>query len=569
MTTTQLGLEQRRRALARMASEVFDVVVVGAGVTGCGCALDTATRGLSVALLEQRDYAAGTSSRTSKLIHGGLRYLEHRDFALVREALRERDLLLTRLSPHLVRPLPFLYPLTGHGWQRIYAGAGILLYDTMGGTRAVPRHRHLSKRTALRLAPGLRPDRLVGGILYYDAEVDDARFTLTVARTAVRYGAAAATSARVTGFLQQGERVVGVRVRDLESQAEFEVHARAVINATGVWSEELLPQLAGGRHEFTVRVSKGVHLVVPRDRIQSDTALILRTETNVLFVLPWGRHWIIGTTDTDWDLDLAHPAASQADIGYLLDHVNRALITPLTHQDIEGVYVGLRPLVAGAATSTSRLSRRHAVARPVPGLVEIAGGKLTIYRLMAKDAVDAAAAGLDGDVPPSCTDVTPLVGAVGYQVVRNTRERISARTGVPVDHIEHLLGRYGSLIDEPLGLIAERPELAKPITGASEYLAVEAVYAASHEGALHLDDVLARRTRISFETWDRGLAAAEPVARLMAGVLGWDDTTVRREVEHYQARVRAERESQQQPDDSTAEAVRLRAPDVRMDAKVG
>jgi glycerol-3-phosphate dehydrogenase len=552
-----------------MASEVFDVVVVGGGVTGCGCALDAATRGLSVALVEQRDYAAGTSSRASKLIHGGVRYLEQRDFALVREALRERDLLLTRLSPHLVHPIPFLYPLTHPVWERFYVGARILLYDTMGGTRAVPRHRHLSKRRALQLAPGLRPDRVVGGIRYYDGQVDDARFTMTVARTAAQYGAAAATSVRVVGFLQQGERVAGVRVRDLESGEEVEVRAREVINATGVWTEELLQQVAGGRRQFRVRVSKGIHLVVPGDRIHANTALILRTETNVLFVLPWGRHWIIGTTDTDWDLDLAHPAASRSDIDYLLDHVNAMLSAPLTHRDIEGVYVGLRPLIAGASAATSKLSRRHAVARPMPGLVVVAGGKLTIYRVMAADAVDAAANGLGRSVPPSCTDVTPLVGAVGYQAMFNTRERISARTGLPVARIEHLLGRYGSRIDEPLGLVAERPELGRPIDGADDYLKVEAVYAASHEGALHLDDVLTRRTRISFETWDRGLAAAEPVARLLAEVLDWDDATVRREVEHYQARVAAERQSEEQPDDPAAEAVRLGAQDIRMGAAVG
>jgi glycerol-3-phosphate dehydrogenase len=569
MSTTQLGPEQRRASLDRMASEVFDVVVVGGGVTGCGCALDAATRGLSVALVEQRDYAAGTSSRASKLIHGGVRYLEQRDFALVREALRERDLLLTRLSPHLVHPIPFLYPLTHPVWERFYVGARILLYDTMGGTRAVPRHRHLSKRRALQLAPGLRPDRVVGGIRYYDGGVDDARFTMTVARTAAQYGAAAATSVRVVGFLQQGERVAGVRVRDVESGEEVEVRAREVINATGVWTEELLQQVAGGRRQFRVRVSKGIHLVVPGDRIHANTALILRTETNVLFVLPWGRHWIIGTTDTDWDLDLAHPAASRSDIGYLLDRVNAMLSAPLTHRDIEGVYVGLRPLIAGASAATSKLSRRHAVARPMPGLVVVAGGKLTIYRVMATDAVDAAANGLGRSVPPSCTDVTPLVGAVGYQAMFNTRERISARTGLPVARIEHLLGRYGSRIDEPLGLVAERPELGRPIDGADDYLKVEAVYAASHEGALHLDDVLTRRTRISFETWDRGLAAAEPVARLLAEVLDWDDATVRREVEHYQARVAAERQSEEQPDDPAAEAVRLGAQDIRMGAAVG
>jgi glycerol-3-phosphate dehydrogenase len=569
MRSAQLGPEQRRQALDRMAAEEFDVVVVGGGVTGAGCALEAASRGLSVALVEQRDYAAGTSSRASKLIHGGVRYLEQRDFTLVREALRERDLLITRLAPHLVRTIPFLYPLTRSRWERAYVGGGLRLYDTMSGTRAVPRHRHLSKRATLQLAPGLRPDRVVGAIEYYDGEVDDARFTLTVARTAALYGAACATSARAVGFQRDGERVAGVRVRDLESGRELDLRARRVIDATGVWTEELLPQLPGARRQFRVRVTKGVHIVVPRERIRASTAMILRTETNVLFVLPWGRHWIIGTTDTDWDLDLAHPAATRSDIDYLLERASRMLVDPLTRQDVEGVYVGLRPLIAGKAEASSQLSRHHAVEQPAPGLVVIAGGKLTIYRVMAMDAVAAAIRGLDRPVAPSCTEVTSLVGATGYQATANGRETIAAGAGLPVDRVEHLLGRYGSRIDELLGLVAERPDLGRPIRGAEDYLEVEAVYGASHEGALHLNDVLTRRTRISFENRDAGLAAAEGVARLMAPVLGWDDAAVRREVESYRARVAAERESHEQTDDPAADEVRLGAPDDRVGATAG
>jgi glycerol-3-phosphate dehydrogenase len=548
-----------------MARDVFDVVVVGGGVTGCGCALDAATRGLSVALVEQRDYASGTSSRSSKLIHGGLRYLEQRDFALVREALRERSLLLRHICPHLVHPVPFLFPLERQ-WQRAYIGAGVLLYDSIGGAGAVPRHRHLSRQQALELAPALRPDALVGAIQYYDAQVDDARHTVTVARTAALYGAACASSARVVGFLRAGERVAGVRVRDLESGDEIEVRARAVINAAGVWTDEL-QDFVGGRGKFRVRASKGIHLVVPRDRLPADTGIILRTEKSVLFVIPWGRHWIIGTTDTDWNLDLAHPAASRADIDYVLGHVNTVLRTPLRHEDIEGVYAGLRPLLAGESDETSKLSREHAVAQPVPGLVVVAGGKYTTYRVMARDAVDVATRTLDHPVPASCTQVVPLVGAAGYQAQFNARARLATESGLTVAQVEHLLGRYGSEIGTLQALIAERPELARSLPGAEEYLAVEVAYAASHEGALHLDDVLTRRTRISIETWDRGLAAAEPAARLMGGVLGWDQATITRELEHYRARVAAERESQTQPDDHTADAARLGAPDVRMGAR--
>lgn len=567
MRSAQLGPDERRASLDRMSSEVFDVVVVGGGVTGAGAALDAATRGLSVALLEARDYAAGTSSQSSKLIHGGVRYMEQRNFGLVREALGERALLLHQLCPHLARPVPFLFPLTNRVWERAYVGTGMLLYDRLGGAGAVPRHRHLSHRGALELAPALRPDALVGAVQYHDATVDDARHTVTVARTAARYGAAMATSARVVGLLRDDGRVAGVRAQDLESGDEFEVRARAVISATGVWSTEL-QEIAGGRAAFRVQASKGIHLVVPRDRIRSDTGIILRTEKSVLFVIPWGRHWIIGTTDTPWELDRAHPAASRADIDYLLEHVNSVLVEPLSDADIEGVYVGLRPLVAGGSEETTKLSREHAIDRPVDGLVVIAGGKYTTYRVMAKDAVDAAVAAIGRDVPPSCTHVTPLVGATGYEARSNARRQIAAESGLALDRVEHLLNRYGSRVDELLDVIAAEPELAEPIEGAEEYLAVEARYAASHEGALHLDDVLARRTRISIETRDRGLAAAEPVARLMASVLGWGESDIEREVEHYRARIAAERAAQERPDDRGAEEALLAAPDIRAARRV-
>jgi glycerol-3-phosphate dehydrogenase len=565
VTGPRLGPEERAVALARMADEVFDVVVVGGGVTGVGTALDAATRGLSVALVEAVDYASGTSSRSSKLIHGGLRYLEQRNFALVREALRERGLLLTRLCPHLVRPVPFLYPLRRRYWERLYVGAGVLLYDTMGGARALPRHRHLSRTAALRLVPAMRPDALVGAVRYYDAQVDDARHTLVTARTAARYGAAMATSTRMTGFLRDGERVAGIRVLDLESGAELQVRGRQVVSATGVWTDELQALVGGG--QYHVRMSKGIHLTVPRDRIRSGTGLILRTEKSVLFVIPWGRHWIVGTTDTDWDLDRAEPAVSRADIDYLLERVNSVLADPLGHDDIVSSFAGLRPLLAGGPASTAQLSREHAVFRPAPGLVAVAGGKYTTYRVMAEDTVDEVARGLEEQtgepVPPSVTAATPLLGADGYQAAWNRRARTAARAGLDRSRVEHLLLRYGSLADEVLALVAARPELAEPLPGGEEYLVAEAVYGATHEGALHLEDVLVRRTRIAMETADRGLAAAEPVARHLAEVLGWTEDQRRWEVEAYQARVAAERAAEAQPDDRSAAAVRRRAPAVR------
>ena len=569
MIAARLGPPERAAALQRMRDDIFDIVVVGGGVTGCGAALDAATRGLSVALVEKRDFAAGTSSRSSKLIHGGLRYLEQMNFSLVHEALQERTLLLDRLAPHLIRPVSFLYPLTHRAWERPYVAAGLLLYDTMArsgsASEKLPRHQHLSRRKALKLAPALKDDALVGAVRYYDAQVDDSRHTLNVARTAAANGAAMATSARVIGFLREGERVVGVQVRDLESGEELAVRGRQVINATGVWTDELQSMIGRGR--IKVRASKGVHLVVPRDRIHSDSGLILRTAASVLFVIPWGRHWIIGTTDTEWQLGKAHPAASRADINYLLREVNKVLRQPLTEADVEGVYAGLRPLLHGESEATSTLSREHAVSQPVPGLVTVAGGKYTTYRVMAADAVNMASYGLDARVPPSCTDVTPLVGAVGYRAAWNRRRRMAAESGLHTARIEHLLQRYGTLTEELLDMVAEDPRLGEPLQGAEDYLNVEVVYAASHEGALHLDDVLTRRTHISIETFDRGVAAAEPVAHLMAEVMGWDDDTIKREVEHYLLRVAAEVESQEQADDHTADAARLGAPDVRLGAR--
>lgn len=561
--TVSLGPANREESWQRLGSESFDLVVVGGGVVGVGTALDAATRGLRVALVEARDLASGTSSRSSKLFHGGLRYLEQLEFGLVREALRERELMLTTIAPHLVKPVSFLYPLTHRVWERPYTAAGLLLYDTMGGARSVPGQKHLTRAGALRMVPALKRDALIGGIRYYDAAADDARHTMMVARTAAHYGAVVRTSTQVVEFLREADRVSGVRVRDVEDGRETDVEASVVVNCTGVWTDEL-QHLAGSRGRFRVRASKGVHIVVPRDRIVSETGLILRTEKSVLFVIPWrSNHWIVGTTDTDWNLDLAHPAATQRDIDYILSHVNEVLATPLTHDDIEGVYAGLRPLLAGESEETSKLSREHAVARVAPGLVAIAGGKYTTYRVMAADAVDAASADLPGRARPSITDKVPLLGADGYHALVNQADQLAARHGLHPYRVRHLLDRYGSLVGEVLAEADGRPELLKPIDAAPDYLRVEAVYAASHEGALHIEDVLARRTRISIEYPHRGVDCAEQVADLVGEVLGWSAETKAREVELYRARVTAEEESQTEPNDEGADARRLAAPEAR------
>ncbi|WP_370940377.1 glycerol-3-phosphate dehydrogenase/oxidase [Amycolatopsis sp. cg13] len=558
----QLGPAGREESWRRFGDETFDLVVIGGGVVGAGTALDAATRGLRVALVEARDLASGTSSRSSKLFHGGLRYLEQLEFGLVREALHERELMLTKIAPHLVKPVSFLYPLTHRIWERPYTAAGLLMYDTMGGARSVPGQKHLTRAGALRMVPALKRSALIGGIRYYDAQSDDARHTMTVARTAAHYGAVVRTSTQVVGFLREADRISGVRVRDVEDGRETEIHAGAVVNCTGVWTDEL-QRLSGGRGRFRVRASKGVHIVVPRDRIVSESGMILRTEKSVLFVIPWRNHWIVGTTDTDWNLDLAHPAATKHDIDYLLEHVNSVLATPLTHDDIEGVYAGLRPLLAGESEETSKLSREHAVARVAPGLVAIAGGKYTTYRVMAADAVDAAVVDLPGRPPSSITDKVPLIGADGYHALVNQADHLAAEHGLHPYRVRHLLDRYGSLVHEVLALAADRPELLKPIESAPDYLGVEVVYAASHEGALHLEDVLARRTRISIEYAHRGVDCAEQVAQLVGSVLGWSEDETKREVEVYRARVEAERDSQLQPTDESADALRAAAPEAR------
>ncbi|MFE2997805.1 glycerol-3-phosphate dehydrogenase [Nocardia sp. NPDC059246] len=558
-----LGPEQREAAWGRLGKDTFDVIVIGGGVVGAGIALDAATRGLEVALVEARDLASGTSSRSSKMFHGGLRYLEMMEFGLVREALRERELALSTLAPHLVKPLKFLYPLTHLGWERPYVTAGLVLYDTMGGAKSVPGQHHLTRSAALRQAPGLKRDALTGGVNYYDTVVDDARHTMTVARTAAHYGAVIRTSTQVVGFLKEADRVVGIKVRDTEDGRTTEVRGNVVINATGVWTDEL-QALAQQRGRFHVRASKGVHIVVPRDRIASDTSLILRTEKSVLFVIAWNTdHWIIGTTDTDWNLDLAHPAATRSDIDYLLERVNKVLVTPLTPADITGVYAGLRPLLAGESDQTSKLSREHAVARIAPGLVAIAGGKYTTYRVMAYDAVDEAAQYIPQRVPPTITEKVPLLGADGYHALMNQTPHLAEKYGVHPYRIQHLLNRYGSLIDEVLGLADGKPDLLQPITDSPGYLRVEAVYAAAAEAALHLDDIMARRTRISIEYAHRGVDSADEVARLVAPVLGWSEADIEREVAIYTARVRAEIDSQTQPDDASADALRLVAPEAR------
>ena len=498
----------RRRAIAAATSGDLDVLVVGGGITGVGAALDAAARGLRVALVEARDLAAGTSSASSKLIHGGLRYLEMGDIGLVREALRERELLLTRLARGVVEPVPFLWPLRGRVWERAYLGAGLVLYDTIGGARSVPRHRHLSRRGALAVAPALRPDALVGAVQFHDAAEDDARMVVEVARTAAAHGAHIATRVRVVGFRSPGE----IEAIDEETGEALLLRAQHVAGAVGVWTDGLR-ELAGGTSSRRIVPSKGIHIFVARERLPMDTGLLARTEKSVLFVIPWQGGWLIGDTDTPWRHGPDTPVATGADVDYLLARTNALLAKPLRREDVHGVTAGLRPLVAeGARSDTTRISRKHVVESPAPGLTTIAGGKYTTYRVMAADLIDAVAPGTR-----SVTRDVPLHG-----------------------------GRAGELA----ALVAARPELGEPLDGS--HMRAEVVHACTHEGALHLEDVLERRTRLALTAPDRGLAAAELAAALMAGALGWSAERTRDEVEAYRARVAAARAGEAEGDDDAA-----------------
>ncbi|HEX4833689.1 MAG TPA: glycerol-3-phosphate dehydrogenase/oxidase [Trebonia sp.] len=546
-----LDATKRAEALSKLAAAPLDVLVIGGGVTGAGAALDAASRGLRVGLVEARDLAAGTSSRSSKLVHGGLRYLEQRDFKLVREALRERDLLVSKLAPNLVHPLPFLYPIYRKVVERPYVGAGLVIYDAMEGTkRPVPYHRHLTTRGALRRAPALKADRLAGAMVYYDAQVDDARLAMTVARTAAAHGAVVVTHASAVELLraadggdERGRPVTGARVRDEETGREVSVHAARVVVCAGVWSG-LVHEASGVRAGYQVRMSKGVHLVMRRAAIDADAGMILRTDKSVLFIIPWGaEQWIVGTTDTDWFGDRAEPAATAEDVDYILGQANRVLAKPLTRADVLAVYAGLRPLVAepepgpdegaAAAKPTTKLSREHVVDTPLPGLASIAGGKLTTYRLMARDVIDAAVADFPRAVPPSVTDQLPLLGADGLPAVRAAARRLAEDYGVPAPAVEHLIDRYGAIAEEVLALVRADKALARPLAAGFPYLRAEVAYAVTHEGALHVEDVLARRVRLLIESPDAGAAAAPDVAAIMSRLLGWGRRQRAAETQRY------------------------------------
>jgi len=541
MFLSQLGPDQREAAISQLGTQQFDILVIGGGVNGVGAALDAAARGLKVALIEAQDIASGTSSRSSKLIHGGLRYLEQYDFKLVREALHERELMVSTLCPHLVKPVGFLFPLTEKLKERTYVGAGLALYDALRGfQRALPWHKHLSKKQINEIAPSLRHDIVTGAIKYFDAQVDDARHTMAVARTAARHGAIIATQVSAESLIREGKRVVGVNALDLASGKKIAIKAGATIMCAGVWSDQLHERfdLTPG---YNVTMSKGAHIVVPGSAIKSDAGIILKTPISVLFIIPWGDKWIVGTTDTPYEGDRAEPFATREDVQYILDQANRVLEPKLRADEIIGVYAGLRPLVANnKSATTTKLSREHTVDRPAAGFVSIAGGKYTTYRVMAKDVVDRAVIELRRLTQESVTEKLPLIGADGYFALEQQKERIAQESGLDVETVTHLLNRHGSLISEILEIIEDQPKLAAKLDAELPYIKAEIVYATSHEGARSVDDVVSRRTRLSFEAVNHGVHFADEIAALIAPVLGWSAKERKESVGQYMELVERE-----------------------------
>ncbi|MGO2192713.1 glycerol-3-phosphate dehydrogenase/oxidase [Brachybacterium sp. AOP42-C2-15] len=563
--------EHLARLRAATAQDPLDVLVVGGGVNGAGAAFDAATRGLSVGLVESHDWASGTSSRSSKLMHGGLRYLQMLDFKLVAEALRERDLLIQHTAPHLVKPIKFVFPFFKKVVDRAFIGSGVMLYDAMqsiGHKRAVPFHRHLLHDKMLEVFPGLDGEKAVGALEYYDAQMDDARFVMMLVRSAAQHDAVVANYTTVVDYLHEGTRVIGARMRDEETGEEFDVHARATVLAGGVWTQDQ-QELAGADAGLEVLASKGVHIVVDRDRISAvpDTGIITQTEKSVLFIIPWDEYWVIGTTDTPWTQDPRDVGATSDDIEYVLEHANAVLAEDLGREDVIGVYSGLRPLLqpvkkgAGGSSSSTKVSREHTVMEVEPGLSAIAGGKYTTYRVMAEDVVDFA---IKDSQPgrPSLTRSIPVIGAQGYEALMRDKREIGRRYGFDEIRVDRLLFRYGALLTDVLALIDEDPVLGAPLEHAPRYLRAEALYAVRAEGARHLADILQRRTRLDYETRDRGVDAAAEVAALVGPELGWDDAARRREVETYRNLIAARLDGERTTSDEQAAARLADAPEV-------
>jgi len=534
----------RREALTALADERFDVLIIGGGIVGAGALLDATSRGLRAALVEQRDIASGTSGRSSRLIHGGLRYLEQLHFGLVYEALQERARLL-RLAPHLVRLEPFLFPIYGIPLvHQAFYGSGIFLYDLLGAHRDGGFSRHVRPATALEWAPDLRRRGLTGAIVYHDAVEDDARLALAVLRTAIAGGAVAATRVQAEAPLLDGQRLIGATVRDTLGNERFEVRSDRVIDATGVWAADSKARFAELEGAETFVPSRGSHIVIRRDRLPIEGGITLRVPGRVVFIIPWPGHWIIGTTDHPDTRRPEEVAAPEADIDELLETVNRRIAVDLNRGDIVGTYAGMRPLVGDPGGSTVKASREHRVAADASGLVRISGGKYTTYRVMARDVVDASLGRTEARKRRSGTADLALVGtasheeldAIAASLERPLRDaaamRGETRATWPARVARRLVDRYGREASDVVALGREL-NLVAPLGERVDHLQAEVAWAARHELALSIDDILARRMRLAQELPDRGAGIAPGVAAVLGAQIGWDKRRQNTEVRRY------------------------------------
>ncbi len=537
---TAWGSFDRAAALRRLADDPFDVLVVGGGITGAGTALDAASRGLRTALVERDDFASGTSSKSSKLVHGGLRYLQQGDVRLVYEALLERQ-RLRHNAPHLVRVLPFLIPLLSKDGlinPKVARALGwaMWMYDLTGGARIGKIHKRIKTEAALAHMPTLPRERMAGAYLYYDAQTDDARLTLTIARTAaLDAGAAIANGVRLVGIAK--DDAGRVRSATVEADGErFDVRTSSIVNATGVWADEIRA-VDEGVNPSSIRPAKGIHITVPWAKIQNDIAVVIPVpkDKRSVFVVPWGDLTYVGTTDTDYDGPVDDPQCTREDVDYLLRAINFSLATKIDERDIVGTWAGLRPLVRDESNArTADLSRRHRVSPSPSGVVTVTGGKLTTYREMAADTVDAVLEVVGDDVAArrrSTTRRLRLRGAEGYEQARAIGTALAL----------HLADRFGGEARVILAMIERDPALARPLVAGLPYVRAEAVYAARYEMARSVDDVLSRRTRSRLLARDASGAAADDVAALIGADLGWSDDEQVRQAARYRDLITYER----------------------------
>lgn len=528
-TGDELSLRTRAASLARMQRETFDIAVIGGGITGAGVALDAATRGLSVALVEKRDFASGTSSRSSKLIHGGLRYLENFHFGLVRESLHERA-VLSRMAPHLSQPLRFLAPVYSSkdrsplGSSKLKLSIGLWLYDLLAGTQNIERHRWLSPDEAVHLAPALDRAGLRGAFIYYDCLTDDSRLVIEVIKAAASHGALVANYAAARA-LRKDDRATIVQIEDELTGRSFQLRARVVVNAAGVWSDEV-SRLSDTNASRKLRPSKGIHVVLPSEKFQNQTAVLIPSlgENRFLFVIPWQGRTVVGTTDADYSGDLDEPRAEPSEVGRVVESAARAFPgAKLSNEDVISTFAGLRPLIAADGESTKDVSRKEEIFENEQGLLTITGGKLTTWRRMAERVIDLAGRrleGLEGATRPnahhSSTENVRLAGGV---VAGSENEAAGAAREfeIPITTVEHLIGRYGGNYRVVLELTRESEHLKSELLDGLPHIEAEAVYAARYEMAATVEDFLSRRTRLELLARDHGSSCAERVASLLAG----------------------------------------------------